>query len=67
MAKKLIGCINCGHPIEIYPPDDFHQTAARNKKELIQEDIIQINYKCPNCNTVNTIYWGSQSIGGVVA
>jgi DNA-directed RNA polymerase subunit RPC12/RpoP len=59
--KKTYGCIKCGKPFEVYPPDDFHQDASRDPKEL-EEDFIKIDYECKNlkCHTINTLYWGSQ-------
>ena len=46
--KKVFSCTGCGEPITMYQPDDMHPDAARNKKDLMQEDIIEIPYKCKN-------------------
>ena len=55
MAEKVFSCTGCGAPIKVYPPDDIHPDAARNKKDLMQEDIIEIPYKCTKCKIVNVI------------
>ncbi len=55
-SVKEFGCVHCGDPFDTYPPDDVHNVATRDKDEY--EDHIQIDYKCKNCETVNTIYWG---------
>jgi len=53
---KKYSCLNCGTPFEVYPPDDLHDIATRNETDF--KDHIKINYKCTECNEINTIYWG---------
>jgi len=67
MTEKIFSCTSCGAPITVYPPDDMHPDAARNKNDLMQEDIIEIAYKCKKCKIVNIIYWGFKKIpSGVI-
>jgi len=61
--KKTYGCIKCGKPFEVYPPDDFHQDASRDPNDLEEgKDAIKMDYQCLGCKNVNTLYWGSQKI-----
>ena len=64
MAEKIFSCTSCGEPMTCYPPDDMHPDATRHKKELMQEDIIEIPYTCKKCKAVNVIYWGFHKIPG---
>ena len=52
MIKKIFNYTGCGAPVTVYPLDDIHPDAARNKKDLIQEDIIEIPYKCKKCKII---------------
>ena len=60
--KKVFSCIGCGEPITVYPPDDMHPDVVRNKKDLMQKNIIEIPYKCKKCKIINIIYWGFNKI-----
>jgi len=62
LTEKVFSCTGCGEPIKVYPPDDRHPDAARNKNDLMQEDIIEIPYKCKKCKIINIIYWGFNKI-----
>ena len=67
MTEKIFSCTGCGEPITVYPPDDMHPDAARNKKDLMQENIIEIPYTCKKCKVINIIYWGFHKIpSGVI-
>ena len=67
MNEKIFSCTGCGAPFKVYPPDDMHPDAARNKNDLMQEDIIEILYECKKCKIINTIYWGFHKIpGGII-
>ena len=67
MTEKIFSCIGCGEPITVYSPDDMHLSAARDKKDLMQEDIIKIPYKCKKCKVMNIIYWGFHKLpSGVI-
>jgi len=45
----------------------MHLSAARDKKDLMQEDIIKIPYKCKKCKVMNIIYWGFHKLpSGVI-
>ena len=54
---KKYGCISCGIPFEVHPPDDFHTSASRNEKECETRGVVKMDYACQNCGTINTIYW----------
>ena len=54
---KKYGCIKCGTPFEIHPPDDLHTTASRNEKECETRGVVKMEYTCKNCGTINNIYW----------
>jgi len=67
MNEKIFSCTGCGAPLKVHPPDDMHPDAARNKKNLMQEDIIEIHYECKKCKIINIIYWGFHKIpGGII-
>ena len=53
---KKFSCLKCGTPFDAYPPDDRHDIATRNEKDY--EDHIKVDYRCKECSTINTIYWG---------
>ncbi|MFC1486633.1 hypothetical protein ACFLRN_02945 [Thermoproteota archaeon] len=67
MTEKIFSCTGCGDPMKVYSPDDMHPDAARNKNALMQENIIEISYKCKKCKIINIIYWGFKKIpSGVI-
>jgi len=59
---EKICCIECDEPITCCQPDEIHPDAARNKEDLIPDNIIEIHYHCKKCKVVNAIYWGVTKI-----
>ena len=62
MTEKIFSCAGCGAPSKASSSDDMHPDAARNKKDLIPDDIIEIDYNCKKCKLINIIYWGFNKI-----
>jgi len=54
---KKYGCVKCGVPFEIHPPDDMHTTASRDETVCETRGAVKMDYTCKNCGTINTIYW----------
>ncbi len=54
---KKYGCVKCGIPFEIHPPDDLHTTASRNETACESRGVIKMDYTCKNCGAINTMYW----------
>jgi len=63
-TEKIFSCTGCGSPFKTDPPDDMHPDAARNKKDLMPDDIIEIPYKSKKCKIIDIIYWGFNKIPG---
>ncbi|TFH25758.1 hypothetical protein E4G67_00560 [Candidatus Bathyarchaeota archaeon] len=55
-AKKY-GCVKCGTPFEVHPPDDLHTTASRDEKACEIRGAVKMNYVCANCGATNTVHW----------
>jgi hypothetical protein len=57
-AAVTFGCVQCGAPFEVYPPDSHHT-------ELMMEpckegDSIPLNVTCEKCKAKNTRYWDTR-------
>ena len=55
--KRTYSCTKCGRTFEAYPPDDRHTIATRSENDY--KDNVKVDYKCVDCETINTIYWGA--------
>jgi DNA-directed RNA polymerase subunit RPC12/RpoP len=57
---KVFGCVKCGAPFEVYPPDDLHKKASRDEKACEISGVAKMDYVCANCGGTNTLYWCRQ-------
>jgi len=61
---KRFSCVECGTPLEVYPPDDAHPTASleRPKEGDVSGTIIKMTKDCdnPDCRHPTTLYWYRQ-------
>jgi DNA-directed RNA polymerase subunit RPC12/RpoP len=57
---KKFSCLKCGASFIGYPPDDFHQIASLDPKEI--GDPKKIEYRCKECGSTNVLYWGWQNL-----
>lgn len=64
-AKKF-GCVHCGTPFEVYPPDDNHPTASLEKPKEAAGTIVEMTYDCRNCMHPTTLYWYRDKIAFAV-
>jgi len=63
---RIYGCAKCGSPISMYPPDDVHRLASREKSTFLES--VEAAYTCTKCNEVTRLYWGRPVLyRGVVA
>jgi hypothetical protein len=60
-ATKKFGCLKCGEPFEVHPPDDIHKVATRFEKE--SKDPVKVEYTCKKCGNVNVLFWGHRPTG----
>jgi len=54
---KKYGCVKCGTPFKIHPPDDLHTTASRDEKACEIRGAIKMGYVCANCGAT-TLFTG---------
>ncbi|MGD0424098.1 MAG: hypothetical protein ABSA92_11660 [Candidatus Bathyarchaeia archaeon] len=52
---KKFGCIKCGHPFEIYPPDSYY--VLLTIEPCSQGDSKEIKLTCEKCHAENVRYW----------
>jgi DNA-directed RNA polymerase subunit RPC12/RpoP len=59
VTKKIkeYGCVKCGTPFKVNPPDDLHTTASRDEKACQIRGVIKMDYICAKCGATNTIHW----------
>jgi hypothetical protein len=56
MNSRTFGCIKCGYPYNVIPPDDVH-TEAHTKIIESNNDYSLMERICVGCITTNKIYW----------
>jgi hypothetical protein len=58
------GCVKCGSPFEVYPPDSDH--ALLLMEPCKEGDSIPLTVTCEKCKTVNTRHWDTRHYFGAV-
>jgi hypothetical protein len=48
--------MKCGSPIYVYPPDDVHSIASRDRSSFLK--VVESIGVCSKCNEVTRLYWG---------
>ena len=54
--SKTFACANCGSPISVYPPDDIHKVASRERSSFLEA--VEGIGVCSKCNEKTRFYWG---------
>ena len=54
--SKTFACVKCGSPISVYPPDDVHNVASRERSSF--PEVVESIGVCSKCNEVTRLYWG---------
>ena len=54
--SKTFACVKCGSPITVYPPDDVHSVASRERSSFVE--VVESIGVCSKCNEVTRLYWG---------
>jgi len=54
--SKTFACASCGSPINVYPPDDIHKVASRERSSFLEA--VEGVGVCSKCNEKNRFYWG---------
>lgn len=57
MDPIKLGCMSCGKPMEITPPDPKYTEPARKYKKDALDDMLNTHYDCDYCNGTNYFYW----------
>jgi len=53
---RTFACMKCGSPILVYPPDDVHKIASRDRTSFL--DVVESIGVCSQCKEVTRLYWG---------
>lgn len=55
-TSRIFACGKCGSPITVYPPDDIHKVASRQRSSFLEA--VESVGICAKCNETNLLYWG---------
>ena len=53
---RTFACAKCGSPIIVYPPDDIHKVASRERSSFLEA--VECVGACSKCNETTHLYWG---------
>ena len=53
---RTFACAKCGSPIIVYPPDDIHKVASRERSSFLEA--VESIGVCGKCNETTRLYWG---------
>jgi len=53
---RTFACAKCGSPIIVYPPDDIHKVASRERSSFLEA--VECVGACSKCNETTRLYWG---------
>jgi len=54
--SRTFACGKCGSPIIVYPPDDIHKLASRERSSFLEA--VESIGVCSKCNETTHLYWG---------
>lgn len=57
---RKYSCRQCGHPYEVYPPDDVHPDFLL--EPCAKGDSVKMIIKCQNCHGEFPIYWDTHHV-----